>query len=617
MSVRRLDPNQPATFAFTPENQAWAEATIAKYPPGKQASAVIPLLWRAQEQHGGWLPEPAMRHVADMLGMADIRVYEIATFYTMFQLSPVGRKAHVQVCGTTPCMLRGAEALMEVCKRRIRPSSTTCPRTAPSPGRRSSAWALCANAPMVQIGRTTYEDLTPELFEKMLDGFAKGNPAKPGSQIGRQTSAPWAGRRRLRTTSRRGKYGERVASAPRQGPHLQKSLRPPRLEAGRRAPRAAPGTARRPSSTRAMTGSSSEMKTSGLRGRGGAGFPTGLKWSFMPKNDPRPSYLVINADKSEPGSCKDREIMRHDPHLLIEGALLASFAMRAHTSYIYVRGEFIRERERLQAAIDEAYAAKLIGKDNVHGWDFDLYRPPRCRRLHLRRGDGAPGKPRGQEGPAAPEAAVSRQRRPLRRADDRQQCRVDRRRRPTSCAAGRPGSRGWAAPTTPAPKLFQISGHVERPCVVEEEEMGIPLRELLDEHAGGVRGGWKNLLAVIPGGSSMPLMPASSAQDLPMDFDSLSKLKSGLGTAAVIVLDKSTDIIKAIARIAYFYKHESCGQCTPCREGTRLDVARAGRMVRGEAEQERDRPALGCLEARSKATRFARWAMPRRGPCRG
>ncbi len=169
-----------------------------------------------------------------------------------------------------------------------------------------------------------------------------------------------------------------------------------------------------------------EVKNSGLRGRGGAGFPTGLKWSFMPKSDPRPSYLVINADESEPGSCKDREIMRHDPHLLIEGALLASFAMRAHACYTYVRGEFIRERERLEAAVAEAYEAKLIGKNNIHGWDFDFYRPPRRRRLHLRRGDRAAGEPGGQEGPAAPEAAVPGQHRPLRRADHRQQRRIDR-----------------------------------------------------------------------------------------------------------------------------------------------------------------------------------------------
>jgi NADH-quinone oxidoreductase subunit E len=193
MAVRRLSPDQPKSFAFTPENSAWAEATIAKYPPGKQASAVIPLLWRAQEQHGGWLPEPALRLVADMLGMAYIRVYGIATFYTMFQLAPVGRKAHVWVCGTTPCMLRGAEALVEVCRRRIHHDPHHVSADGDFSWEEVECLGCCANAPMVQIGKDTYEDLTPELLEKVLDGFAKGEPPRPGSQTGRQASCPEGG----------------------------------------------------------------------------------------------------------------------------------------------------------------------------------------------------------------------------------------------------------------------------------------------------------------------------------------------------------------------------------------------------------------------------------------
>ena len=193
MSVRRLDPHQPASFAFSPENAAWVEATIAKYPPGKQASAVIPLLWRAQEQAGGWLPEPALRLVADRLGMAYIRVYEIATFYTMFQLSPVGKKAHVWVCGTTPCMLRGSEALVEVCKRRIHSEQHHLSKDGDFSWEEVECLGVCANAPMVQIGKDTYEDLTPELFEKVLDAIAKGQSPRPGSQIGRQASCPAGG----------------------------------------------------------------------------------------------------------------------------------------------------------------------------------------------------------------------------------------------------------------------------------------------------------------------------------------------------------------------------------------------------------------------------------------
>lgn len=193
MAVRRLDPEQPATFAFTPENLAWAKATIGMYPEGKQASAVIPLLWRAQEQHGNWLPEPAIRVVADMLGMAYIRVYEIATFYTMFQLSPVGRKAHVQVCHTTPCMLRGADELKEVCQQRIHHEPHHLSADGDFSWEPVECLGSCANAPMVQIFKDTYEDLTPASFETLLDAFESGKPPKPGSQIGRQASAPEGG----------------------------------------------------------------------------------------------------------------------------------------------------------------------------------------------------------------------------------------------------------------------------------------------------------------------------------------------------------------------------------------------------------------------------------------
>jgi NADH-quinone oxidoreductase subunit F len=326
-----------------------------------------------------------------------------------------------------------------------------------------------------------------------------------------------------------------------------------------------------------------EVKTSRLRGRGGAGFPTGLKWSFMPKNDPRPSYLVVNADESEPGSCKDREIIRHDPHLLIEGILLSSFAIRAHTAFIYIRGEFVRERDHLQTAVDEANAAKLIGKNNVNGWDLDII-------VHHGAGayicgeetallesiEGKKGMPRLK--PPFP-AACGIYGAPTTVNNVESIASV-----PDILRRGGTWFASLGVLDSAGTKLFQISGHVERPCVVEEE-MGITLRELLDTHAGGVRGGWDNLLAIIPGGSSMPLIRAEQCQDLTLDFDALAKLKSGLGTGCVIVMDKTTDPIKAITRIAYFYKHESCGQCTPCREGTGWMYRVLERMQRGEAEK--------------------------------
>ncbi|WP_338445272.1 NADH-quinone oxidoreductase subunit NuoF [Pelagerythrobacter marensis] len=312
-----------------------------------------------------------------------------------------------------------------------------------------------------------------------------------------------------------------------------------------------------------------EIKASGLRGRGGAGFPTGLKWSFMPKEskDGRPSFLVINADESEPGSCKDREIIRHDPHKLIEGALCAGFAMRARAAYIYIRGEFIREAETLQAAIDEAYDAGLIGKNaSGSGYDFDVF-------MHRGAGayicgeetamieslEGKKGQPRLK--PPFP-AGAGLYGCPT-TVNNVESIAVV----PTILRRGASWFSGFGRENNAGTKLFQISGHVEKPCVVEEA-MSIPFRELIEKHCGGIRGGWDNLLAVIPGGSSVPLVPAEQIMDAPMDFDGLKELGSGLGTAGVIVMDKSTDVVRAISRISYFYKHESCGQCTPCREGT-------------------------------------------------
>ena len=330
-----------------------------------------------------------------------------------------------------------------------------------------------------------------------------------------------------------------------------------------------------------------EMKDSGLRGRGGAGFPTGMKWSFMPKEPKpgKPSFLVINADESEPGSCKDREIIRHDPHKLIEGALVAGYAMRARAAYIYIRGEYIREAETLYAAIAEAYDAGLIGRNACgSGYDFDVFL---CRgagayicgeeTAMLESLEGKKGQPRLK--PPFP-AGAGLYGCPT-TVNNVESIAVA----PTILRRGAAWFAGFGRENNRGTKLFQISGHVNTPCVVEEA-MSIPFRDLIDKHCGGIRGGWDNLLAVIPGGSSVPLVPAAQIMDVPMDFDGLRDVKSGLGTAAVIVMDKSTDIVRAISRISYFYKHESCGQCTPCREGTGWMWRVMERLREGQAEVE-------------------------------
>ncbi len=325
---------------------------------------------------------------------------------------------------------------------------------------------------------------------------------------------------------------------------------------------------------------------SGLRGRGGAGFPTGKKWSFIPKPDSkRPHYLVVNADESEPGTCKDREIIRHEPQKLIEGCLISGFAIGAKQGYIYIRGEFVNEALRMEAAIEEAYEAGLLGKNAAgSGWDFDL---------SVHRGAGA--YICGEE-TALLESLEGRKGMP-------------RLKPPFPAVIGLYGcptiinnvetiavvptilrrGPGWFAsigrPNNTGTKIYSISGHVNKPCNVEDA-MSIPLKELLEKHAGGVRGGWDNLLAVIPGGSSVPLIPKTVCDTVLMDYDSLLEAKTGLGTAAIIVMDKSTDIVEAIARLSKFYMHESCGQCSPCREGTGWMWRMLLRLGKGEAVSE-------------------------------
>ena len=328
------------------------------------------------------------------------------------------------------------------------------------------------------------------------------------------------------------------------------------------------------------------IKNSGLRGRGGAGFSTGLKWSFMPKkSDGRPHYLVVNADEGEPGTCKDREIMRHEPHKLIEGCLIAGYAIGANVAYIYVRGEFYRETEALQRALEEAYQAGLVGKNACgSGFNFDCY-------IHRGMGayicgeetalieslEGKKGQPRLKP-PFPANAGLYGCPSTVNNVESISVV-------PSILRRGSSWFAGLGRVNNTGSKLFNISGHVEYPCTVEEE-LSIPLKDLIEKHAGGVRGGWGNLLAVIPGGASVPCLPRSICETVLMDFDSLREHQSGLGTAAVMVIDKSADIVQAIARLSAFYKHESCGQCTPCREGTGWISRMMIKMVAGSASLE-------------------------------
>ncbi|MGH7502976.1 MAG: NADH-quinone oxidoreductase subunit NuoF [Longimicrobiales bacterium] len=326
------------------------------------------------------------------------------------------------------------------------------------------------------------------------------------------------------------------------------------------------------------------VKNSGLRGRGGAGFPTGVKWSFMPKDDRRqPHYLLINADESEPGAFKDRELCRWTPHQLIEGALIGAFAMRARHIYIYIRGEFFEPAQIVGRAIEEAYAAGLAGGDVMgSGIAIDVT-------LHLGAGayicgeetglmnslEGRRGQPRIK--PPFP-AAVGAFGQPTTINNVETLCAI-----PHIVSNGAEWYRQWGTEKSPGTKLFNMSGHLVRRGNFELP-LGFNLKELLYDVCGGVRDG-RNLKAVIPGGSSVPILSADEI-DIALDYESVAKAGSMLGTASVIVMDDRTNIVKQVRRIVDFYAHESCGQCTPCREGTVWMAKILRRIETGDGREE-------------------------------
>ncbi|HSF77523.1 MAG TPA: NADH-quinone oxidoreductase subunit NuoF [Steroidobacteraceae bacterium] len=327
-----------------------------------------------------------------------------------------------------------------------------------------------------------------------------------------------------------------------------------------------------------------EVKASGLRGRGGAGFPTGLKWSFMPRNAPGQKYAVCNSDESEPGTCHDRDILRYNPHALIEGMAIGGYAMGATVGYNYIRGEFLAEPvPRFEAALQEAYAAGLLGKNlQGSGIDFDLYSFVGAgayicgeETALLESLEGKQGKPRFK--PPFP-ANFGLYGKPTTINNTQSYASV-----PTILRKGAKWFADLGTPNAGGTVIFSVSGHVNKPGNYELP-LGIPFRDLL-EIAGGVRGG-RLLKAVIPGGSSVPVLPAGQIMDCLMDYDSLRKAGSAVGSAAVIVMDETTCMVRVLERISRFYKAESCGQCTPCREGTGWMNRVVCRILAGEGRME-------------------------------
>ena len=327
-----------------------------------------------------------------------------------------------------------------------------------------------------------------------------------------------------------------------------------------------------------------EVKDSGLRGRGGAGFPTGMKWGFVPKDSPHPKYLCVNADESEPGTFKDRYILELDPHRLIEGILICSYAIDCHHAYVYIRGEFVYPKDQLERALEEAYAKGYLGK-NILGSGFDL-------EVTVHRGAGAYicGEETALLNSLEGKRGMPRLKPPFPAIVGLFGCPTVVNNVETIASLpfilekGAAAYRQYGTERSPGTKMFSVSGHVEKPGNYEVP-LGYPLKKLIEEDCGGIRGG-KGLKAVIPGGSSVPVLPAADAWEVNLDYESLQEKGSMLGSGGVIVMDESTCMVKALTNLAHFYSHESCGQCSPCREGTGWAHKILKRILSGEGREE-------------------------------
>ncbi len=542
---------------FTAENRKKFDELVARYPARR--SALLPVLHLAQHQ-AGWLSTEVLEYVAKLMDLTVAQVHDTASFYTMFRLKPEG-KTLVEFCTTLSCALGGADALMaKTCgKLGIKPGGTSADGKFTVKG--VECLAACGGAPAVQVNGEWLEHATEADIDKVLAGETVRRkfdwPKSPGDAI--LFKNVWT-KESTSIKAYQAAGGYRT---------LKKNLetKPEDIV--------------------------EELKKSGLRGRGGAGFPTGLKWSFLPKDSPKPRYLCVNADESEPGTYKDRVIIENDPHQLIESTVLSAHGIKCKLAFIYIRGEFHEGFRTLDKALQEACAAGFVGKNILGtGVDVDIV-------IHRGAGsyecgeetalieslEGKRGQPRLK--PPFP-ASVGVYGCPTIVNNVETLCNV-----PLILDRGADWFASYGTEKNGGPKLYSISGDVARPGSYEAPMGKVTLRQLIYDYAGGMRPGRK-LKAVIPGGSSTPVMRADEI-DVPMDFDSIAKAGSMLGSAGTIVLDDSRSMVAVARNLTYFYKHESCGKCTPCREGTGWMLRLLERLeAGGGAEKDLDLLARIC-----------------------
>lgn len=527
-----------------------AKKLLARYE--EKRAATLPLLWLAQDALGHVTPE-AEQWVADKTGQAVVHVREVVSFYHLFHTQPVG-KQHIQVCVSLPCMLKGARGVVARLEEKL---GIGAGQTTPD-GKvtLSTVECLCAceAAPVAQVNRQYVGALDGPRLDDLLKQALQspGSPAKlPEPALRLSTDGP--------VLSKRFKNAE--------GAWFDAYAADGGYQAAKKALSMTPAQVQE------------EVVKSNLRGLGGAGFPTGKKWGFIPKQTTKPIYLVVNADEGEPGTFKDRYILERDPHALIEGIVIAAYAIGSHKSYVYIRGEYDRPAERFERAVEEAYAKGWLGK-KIQGSGFDL-------ELVVHRGAGAYicGEETALLSSLEGGKGFPKLKPPFPAISGLFKC-------PTivnnvetlACVPPilKNGAEWFAKLGTPkqgGTRLFSLSGHVNRPGLYEGGA-GVTLRELIEKQAGGVRGGRK-LKAVVPGGISAKVLAANEI-DVGMDFDSLIAAGTMAGSAGVIVMDETTCMLEALYSASHFFADESCGQCSPCREGTGWLLKIIQRIRRGQ-----------------------------------
>jgi NADH-quinone oxidoreductase subunit F len=517
---------------FTPQNKAKFEEALKRYPVKR--SAILPALHLAQQQVG-WITTEAIEYVASLLDLTPAQVHDTATYYTMFHFKPHGR-THVEICTNLSCALAGADGLLKRACEKLGVREGEMTPDGAFTVNRVECLAACGGGPAVQVNGEWLENCTEADLDRVLAGEDVRRyfewPRSEGESIllrncWKDDSAS------LETYRAGGGYA-----------NLKKylSLTPDEII--------------------------DKVKQSSLRGRGGAGFPTGMKWSFLPKDSPKPRYMCVNADESEPGTYKDRLILEQDPHQLVEACVVSTYAIRSKLCFIYIRGEFHQGIRALEKAVQDAYAAGFVGKDILGtGVDVDIvvhggagaYECGEETAL-LESLEGKRGQPRLK--PPFPATHGLYGCPTIVNNVETIVC------VPLILERGAEWFASYGTEKNGGPKLYCISGQVSRPGTFEVPMGRITLRELIfdKKYAGGMRPG-RQLRAVVPGGSSTPVLTASEI-DVPMDFDSLMKAGSMLGSAGTIVMDDTTCMVWMAQRLTYFYKHESCGKCSPCREGT-------------------------------------------------